>query len=457
MTRKTTTFAGIVSAAALIAAVAGAVTAPAPLSAAGAQVVHLTLAGAIARGLEYNLGVVTGAQRVREAEGARRVARAALLPQLSFGALQAREEISYEAYGLPVAPGTSPIVGPFDVSDVRVYLAQPLLDLSAAGAARAAARRRAAAQSTFADTREAVVYGVAELYLRAVTAGSRIAAAEAQLRTAQALFDRAADMKNAGTAPGIEVLRAQVELADERQRLIADENDLDKEKLALARAIGLPLDQPLELADAMPPGAPPEVSQADALAQAFDDRHDLKALNAEVEAAEAERAAARDQALPSLWAGADLGRIGSTLASAKSTFTLTATLRLPLFEGGRIKGALIQADARLAELRARLADLRRQVEYDVRAAFLDLGAAAERVRVNRDAVELANEQLAQAQDRFSAGVSDNLEVVQAQGAVATADDNYLSSLYACNVAKLALARAIGVAEERTGAFLEGSK
>ncbi|OYW06090.1 MAG: hypothetical protein B7Z61_03850, partial [Acidobacteria bacterium 37-71-11] len=218
MTRTTTTFAGLVSAAALIAGFAGAATAP-PLPAGGAQVVHLTLAEAIARGLEYNLGVVAGEQRVREAEGARRVARAALLPQLSFGALQAREEISYEAYGLPVAPGTSPIVGPFDVSDARVYLAQPLLDLSAAGSARAAARRRTAAQSTFADTREAVVYGVAELYLRAVTAGSRIAAAQAQLRTAQALYDRAADMKKAGTAPGIEVLRAQVELADERQRL----------------------------------------------------------------------------------------------------------------------------------------------------------------------------------------------------------------------------------------------
>jgi outer membrane protein TolC len=444
------------AAAALIAAAASAGSAPAP-TADAARVVHLTLAEAIARGLEYNLGVVAGEQRVLGAEGARRVARAALLPQLSFGALQAREEISYAAYGLPVAPGTSPIVGPFDVTDVRLYLAQPLLDLSAAGSAHAAARRHTAALSTFADTREAVVYRVAELYLRGVTAASRIAAAQAQLRTAQALFDRAADMKKAGTLPGIEVLRAQVELAAERQRLIADENDLDKEKLALARAIGLPLDQPLELADAMPQGTQPPLSQADALARAFAERHDLRALTSEVAAAEADRTAARDSSLPSLWAGADLGRIGPTLAAAKSTFTVTATLRLPLFEGGRIKGELIQADARLAELRARLADLRQQVEYDVRAAFLDLGAAADRVRVNRDAVRLASEQLAQAQDRFSAGVSDNLEVVQAQGAVATANENYLSSLYACNVAKLALARAVGVAEERSGEFLEGTK
>ena len=257
--------------------------------------------------------------------------------------------------------------------------------------------------------------------------------------------------------PGIEVLRAQVELADEQQRLIAEENDLAKEKLALARAVGLPLEQPLELADAMPQGTGVAVSQGDALTQALATRHDLKALSSEVGAAEAERAAARRQAWPSLWAGADLGRIGPTLASAKSTFTLTATLRLPLFEGGRIKGALIQADARLAALRARRADLRRQVAYDVRAAFLDLRAAGERVRVNRGAVELADDQLAQAQDRFSAGVSDNLEVVQAQGAVATANENYLSSLYACNLAKLALARAIGVAEERAGEFLEGAK
>ena len=443
-------------AAALIAAAAWAASAPAP-TAEAAQVVHLTLAEAIARGLEYNLGVVAGEQRVLGAEGARRVARAALLPQLSVGALQAREEISYAAYGLPVAPGTSPIVGPFDVTDVRLYLAQPLLDLSAAGSARAAARRHTAARDTFADAREAVVYGVAELYLRAVTAASRIAAAQAQLRTAQALFERAADMRKAGTVPGIEVLRAEVELADERQRLIADENELDKEKLALARAIGLPLAQPLELADAMPQGTRAPLSQADALAQALASRHDLAALEAEVAAAEADRAAARDRALPSLWAGADLGRIGPTLSSAKSTFTLTATLRLPLFEGGRIKGELLQADARLAELRARLADLRQQVEYDVRAAFLDLAAAADRVRVNRDAVALADAQLAQARDRFSAGVSDNLEVVQAQGAVATANENYLSSLYACNVAKLALARAIGVAEERAGEFLEGNQ
>ena len=455
MTTTTRSIAGA-GAAALIAAAAWAATAPAP-TAEAAQVVHLTLAEAIARGLEYNLGVVAGEQRVLGAEGARRVARAALLPQLSVGALQAREEISYAAYGLPVAPGTSPIVGPFDVTDVRLYLAQPLLDLSAASSARAAARQHTAARNTFADAREAVVYGVAELYLRAVTTASRIAAAQAQLRTAQALFERAADMRKAGTVPGIEVLRAEVELADERQRLIADENDLDKEKLALARAIGVPLGQPLELADAMPQGTRAPLSQADALARAFAERHDLKALTFEVAAAEADRAAARDAALPSLWAGADFGRIGPTLASAKSTFTVTATLRLPLFEGGRIRGELLQADARLAELRARLADLRQQVEYDVRAAFLDLRAAADRVRVNRDAVKLANDQLAQAQDRFSAGVSDNLEVVQAQGAVAAANENYLSSLYACNVAKLARARATGAAEERAGEFLEGSQ
>jgi outer membrane protein TolC len=419
------------------------------------ETLQLTLADALSRGLTQNLAAILGRQGVTAAGGARLAALSALLPTVTGRVSETREVVNLEAYGFPLPAGMNPIVGPFNVFDARLSVTQSIFDLSAIGAARAGAQAASAAEASYADVRDAVVVVCANLYLRAVIDHGVVDAVRAQLRTAEVLHTRAVDMKAAGVVPGIDVLRAEVQLQTQRQRMIVAENELAKQKLALARAIGLPLEQQFELADPAPYAALAEKPLGDLLAEAYDQRSDLKSATALLKAAEASRQATLGEALPSIRFNADYGDIGTNLSTSKATYSVGVQLRVPLFQGGRVRARLQQVDAGLAAERAKLQDLRGQIEYEVRTAYLDLAAADERVKVSRRGVELSEQQLTQAQDRFSAGVANNLEVVQAQEAVAGATDSYLSSLYAHNLAKLSLARALGVAEEAAGQYLGG--
>jgi len=420
-----------------------------------AETVRLTLADAVSRGLAHNLASILGRQEVAAAGGARLAALGGLLPTVTGRVAETRQRVNLEAFGFPLPPGSNPIVGPFNVFDARLSLTQSVFDLSAIGAARAGAQAAAAAEASYADVRDAVVVVCANLYLRAVIGGGLIDAVRAQLRTAELLHQRAVSMKAAGVVPGIDVLRAEVQVQAQRQRLIVVENEVAKQKLALARAIGLPLGQPFELADPAPYAALEGRPIGDLLAEAFSRRSDLKSATAGLRAAEAGRQAILGEALPSLRFAADYGDIGNDVSSSKATYAVGVQLRVPLFQGGRVRARLQQADAGLAAERARLEDLRGRIEFEVRTAHMDLVAADERVKVARREVELSDQQLVQAQDRFTAGVANNLEVVQAQETVAGATDRYLSSLYAHNLAKLSLARALGVAEEAAGQYLGG--
>ena len=417
----------------------------------------LTLEDAVARGLAHNLGALLAGQTLKSAEASRDNALSGLLPHLSAGLSATRQQINLEAYGFTVAPGDSPVVGPFNVVDARVYLSQALLDPGAADRWRAGKQGLEAARAGAQDAREAVVLACAGLYLRAALGASRIEAARAQASVAETLHQRAVRLKESGTVAGIEVLRARVQMQAVRQRVIFEQNEFAKEKLALARAIGLPLGQSFELAQSLVyrPGSPADLQSS--LEEALRARSDLKQADSAVAAAEATRKSDRSEALPVLRFNADYGWIGADPQSAERTYSLGAGLRIPIFEGGRIDARTRQADAALEQVRARRDDLRGRIEFEVRAALLDLQAADERVQVAREARDLADEQLIQSQDRFAAGVAGNLEVVQAQDAVTTASDNYLSALYAHNTARLALARAIGGAERSLGTLLGDGK
>lgn len=417
----------------------------------------LSLADAVSRGLAHNLGAVLAEQDARAAAGARTAAVAGLLPSLSGRISEVQQRVNLEAFGFPLPQGANPIVGPYTVFDARLSLVQPLFDLTALETARAVDRQAAAATAAARDAREAVVVACATLYLQVAAAASRLDAARAQLRTAEALAARAAALRAAGVVAGIDVLRAEVQLRAQAQRVIACENDLAKQKLWLARAIGLPLDRPFVLADEIPYAALPAMNVDAALKEAMASRSDLESAEASLQAAEAARRAVAGDLLPSVRFTADYGAIGRAVDTAKMTYAVGVGARIPLFQGGRVRGQLAQADARVAQQRARLDDLRVQIELEVRAALLDVAAADERVRVAASAVELADAQLAQAQDRFAAGVANNLEVVQAQEAVATATENHLAARFAYNLAKLALARALGVAERRAVQNLEGAR
>jgi len=305
-----------------------------------------------------------------------------------------------------------------------------------------------------ADARDLVAQATASAYLQIVADASRIEAIKAQVQTSQALYNRAVDQQNAGTAAGIDVLRSQVELKQQQQRLLAQTNQFDKDKLALSRVIGLPPGQEFNLSETAPYAPLTGMTQDQALNAALAQRPDYQSSQARVRAAQESVKAAHGERYPTASVSADYGDVGPTLASSHGTFTFAASAKVNLFDGGRISGDEIQAKAALKQRQDELADLAGEIDYQVRAAFLDLRTAADQLTVARDNLDLANETLAQARDRFGAGVSDNIEVVQAQESVATANDNVIAALYAHNLAKVDLARALGAAEQGIQKLME---
>ena len=417
--------------------------------------IDLTLEQAITRGLEHNLGAILGQEQVREAEGERGEARSDLLPHVRAGAYALRQKVSLAAFGFSGFGDFPELIGPFNVVDARGFVSQTVFDWHAIRHWQSEGSKAQAASEQLRSTRDAVVLACAGLYLQAVAGESRIAAAKAQLATAQALFDTASDRKKAGLAPGIDVLRSQVVLAANRQRLIVAEDEAAKGKLALAHAIGLPLGQELRLADEMPFATLPPITGEQALEKAYATRADLQAAASRVRAAEQEKSAARGEGLPSLSVAGDYGWIGNSASSALGTYSVSANLKVPVFEGGKVQAKVGQADARLRQAEASLADLKARVYYEVQATLLDLKSTEERVRVATDALEVAEQALTQSRDRFAAGVAGNIDVTQAQEAVARAAEERIESLYEHNVSKAALARALGVAESGYREFLRG--
>jgi outer membrane protein TolC len=245
-------------------------------------------------------------------------------------------------------------------------------------------------------------------------------------------------------------------MQSQQTRLVVAKNNLDTEKLQLARAIGLPVAQTFTLAQKIPFTPAPPLTLEEAIGRALHDRPDYAQALTQVRAAEYLQRAANNERLPTLEFNGDYGVIGRNLSNAHGTFDVSAAVRVPIFQGGRVKGEIIQADANLKQRKAEAEDMRGRIEYQVRVAFLDLTAAAEQVRVAQSTLDLANQTLAQAQDRFRAGVTNNVEVVQAQEAVANSNDVLIASTLQFNLAKLELARSLGVAERATKEFLGGT-
>ena len=295
----------------------------------------------------------------------------------------------------------------------------------------------------------------ANAYLQALAAAARADSAEAQMRTAEALFNQANDLKTAGLVAGIDVLRAQLQFSTTRQRNTAAQNDAEKVKLQLARVVGLPNGQAFSLVEELPNIPSPDLTLEEAFDRALKARPDYQAALERVQAAEASRQAARGESLPSVHVTADFGDLGLSPADSHGTYAITGAVTVPIFEGGKRKGRLLAADATLRSRRAEAEDMKAAVYYEVRSAFLDLRATEEQLQVATQARELAAQQLTQARDRLAAGVANNLEVVQAQEAVSLASEQYIGALYGFNIAKAVLARGLGVAEEAARQYIGG--
>jgi outer membrane protein TolC len=417
-----------------------------------AEPLALSVKDAVQRALQNNLGLLVQEESEATARGARWRALADLLPDVSGALGPRRQVINLEAFGFPGPPS---IVGPFNVYEARVFLSQPVIDMSALNDARAASLRQKAEKYGVKTARDLVVLVAVNLYLESVATASRVEMTRAQRDTADALFKQAQDLKGAGLVAGIDVLRAQVQLQTQRQRLIAAENDFEKSKLQLERAIGIPIGQPITLTDKIPYAPMPELPIDEALKRAFESRSDYLAAKSRVEAADAARKAATGALLPTFRVDADYGAIGQTIGTAHSTYTVAANVRVPIFDGGRTTARRIETASALRQREAELADFRSRVEYEVRSSLLDLRSSGEQLLAAQTNVQLANDELQQARDRFGAGVAGNLEVTQAQEAVATASETYISALYSHNLAKASLARSLGVAETAVMTFLGG--
>ena len=423
---------------------------------ATAERLPLSLADAIARGMKTNLGALLANQDVLSAQGARGEALSRLLPNLSAGVTEISQQINLAAFGFGHFPGVAEIVGPFGLTDLRATVSQPILNFKSIYNTRAASIDQKAATLSAQDARDVVALAVTGLYLQTGAAASRIDTGRAQVKAAQAVHDQAVDFQKNGVVPAIEALRAQVELQTQQQRLISYQNDLEKLKLRLARAIGLPDGQAFDLTDMIAYSAPPSLKAEDAIARAYTSRMDYLSAAARLQAAELSRKAVDAQKLPTADFNANYGDIGPAPDHSHGTYSAAVSVSVPLFQGGRVKSEVIQADAELERLKAQLAELKGRIAFEIRTAYLDLASAGEQTRVATSTVQLAQQQLTQSQDRFAAGVTDNLEVVQAQEAVATANETYISSLYAYNAAKATLARSIGNAEKTIPSIFQGA-
>jgi outer membrane protein TolC len=422
----------------------------------------LSLQEAMDRGLKQNLGILLSGQDVRAAHGERWKELSALLPNLTTSSYVDASQISLAEFGFsfkfPPSSGISipSIVGPFAYFDSRAYLTQSLLDLKALNDTHSASQSLKSAEYSFKDARDLVILAVGNTYLQAIADQARVETADAQVKTAQALYDQASDQVKAGTSANIDGLRANVELKTRQQDLIQSKNNFAIAKLTLARVIGLAPGQQFELTDDSLYQPFPGLTVDEALKRAYANRSDFQAALADVHAAEYAQKAAKDGYLPTLSFSADYGLAGTydTLAS-HGVMDVRGTLNIPIFQGGKVHGDVLEADARLEQSRQRLDNLHAQIDDDVRTALLNIESAEEQVEVARSNIDLADQTLAQSRDRFAAGVTDTVEVVQAQESVASAHESYISSLYADNYAKISLARALGMGEEGVKEYLKG--
>jgi outer membrane protein TolC len=417
----------------------------------------LSLQDAVERAIEYNLGAVGMTQAMRQVHGQTRVARSALLPNVNGDFTETEETVNLAALGVRFsAPGFSipAVVGPFNYMDLRARLTQTVADFTALNNYRAAQENLRATQLSAQDARDLVVLATGGAYLQAIAAKARVQSAQAQLETANAVYQQTQMQFQFGKVPQIDVNRSQVEVLTRKQRLVSLQNDVAKQKINLARLTGLPPNEQYDISDDVPFAPAPAVGLEDAVKQALDQRADLKAAEAQVRAAERALTAARDERYPSLSVSADYGEIGTNPGQAHATFTAVATLTVPIWRGGRAGGDIEEAGAALRQRKAELEDQKSQVESDVRNAFLDLQAASSQVEVAQQNLEVTRQTLAQERQRFEAGVSNDVAVTQAQESVASAELDYINSVFAHNVAKLSLARAIGNAPESLRQFLK---
>jgi outer membrane protein TolC len=415
---------------------------------------NLSLDDAIARGLKTNLGLLTRENASTSARIDRMRLLIAMLPTVNGELSMSEQQVSLSTFGFHF-PGVPTIIGPFHYQDLGASADIPVYDGRTLNAWRSRKESQRAADLSVKDARDLVVEAVASAYLQIIATAARVDSTRVQVETAQALYERARDQHRAGTSPAIDELRSQVQLKTQQQSLLSLQNQVAKDKLTLARAIGLPSGQAFEISDKAPYKPLDGLAPNEALQRAYASRADYQSALAQVHAAELAHKSVSAEWLPTASISANYDLVGQTLGESHGTFGLTGSIKMNIFDGGKRKTDMLEADTNITQKRQDLANLQGQIDQEVRSALLDLNSAADQVAVAESNVDLANQTLTQARDRFAAGVTDNIEVVQAQESVSNAQQNFISSVYAHNLAKVALARALGATEANLKTFMGG--
>ncbi len=416
-------------------------------SKASSEPLTLTLDKAVSLALKQNPTAQIAVLQAAEAVQDKNIARAGLLPQADLQTYDAVRRSNIEAQlGISI-PGFPQHIGPINVFNAGPTFGGPIFDLTLWNRYRSARDLANASKATSLSTREQVVLLVVSQYIGSLRAMANVEASRSRVELAQALYDQAADLQKEGVGTGIDTLRANVELQNEKQALLVAETDRDSSLYALSRLLNLDPRQEIALSDSLSFFDTPQPDVNTSIDEALAVRQEWKALDSQVRAAEHERQAAQDLRLPTLRIDGNWAYQGTRLNNGIPVYSYQATLDVPLFTGGRTHAEIVKAGLQMRVLHEQEADLRNQISLDVKTALLNLKSARNQVAVTTLGMQLAKEEVEQARDRFRAGVANNIEVIQAQDALARANDNQIAALYRFNQARADYAKSIGQMEK----------
>jgi len=416
---------------------------------APSQGLKLTLDQAVSLALRQNTTAQIAILAAAQSEQDKNIARADLLPQLDARVSDEAQKVNLLAQfgGKTPFPGFPKTLGPYQVFSAGPSVSAPVFDLTLWRRYQAAQNTAKSGKANSLSTREQVILLVVSQYIGTLRAVANVEASQSRVSLAQALYDQAADLQKEGVGTGIDTLRANVELQNEKQRLIEAENDRETSLFGLSRLLNLDPRQAIELGDSLSFFDTPQPEAEPSIELALAERQEWKALESQIKAAEFQKKASQDSRLPSLRFDGDYAYVGTSGNTTLPTYTYQASVNMPLFTGGRIHAEVVRADLEIKKLEQQKDDLRNQIALDVKTALLNLQSARNEVEVANLGVQLSKEEVDQARDRFKAGVANNIEVIQAQDSLSRANDNQIAALYRFNQARADLARSVGQMEK----------
>ena len=419
----------------------------------------LTIGDAIQRGLRFNLGTISANSSLRQLRGERLAALSEMLPNIYASLSETGTKLDLQTLGITTGVfGPQPVpttIGPFHYYGALGNFDESVSLTSLHNLRQASASEKAGEMSAN-DARELIVLAVAGTYLQVLAAKANVVSEEAQVKQSATTYKQADDEYHAGTRPVIDRNRDFVEYHTEEQRLVSLQADLVKQTMRLARLIGLPVNQALTLSEELPARVPEVIPVDQGLNLALKDRYDLQAAGLQLTAAQEAYKASKAEYLPSIDVTGNYGVEGVNPNKGASVFQAAASIRIPIFNSGRTKADVEQADAALSQRQAEYIDQKGVVELDVRNAYVDLQVATQQIATAIENRRVAAETLTQSVDRFGAGVTDSVEVVQSEETVASAERDYVNSLFTLNLARVNLARATGQAEQFIPNMLKGN-